>query len=103
MKTKAAVLYETNKPLQIEELTMPDLQSGQVLVKIAYSGVCRSQLNEIQGLKGQDKFLPHTLGHEGSGVVEAIGPDVSKVKPGDHVVLTWIKGRGADAPSTLYK
>jgi len=103
MKTKAAVLYETNEPLQIEELTIHDLQSGQVLVKIAYSGVCRSQLNEIQGLKGQDNYLPHTLGHEGSGIVEAIGPDVSKVKPGDHVVLTWIKGRGADAPSTLYK
>ena len=103
MKTKAAVLYETNEPLQIEELTIPDLQSGQVLVKIAYSGICRSQLNEIQGLKGQDNYLPHTLGHEGSGIVEAIGPGVSKVKPGDHVVLTWIKGRGTDAPSTLYK
>lgn len=103
MKTKAAILSEINKPLQIEELTIPDLQSGQVLVKIAYSGVCRSQLNEIQGLKGQDNYLPHTLGHEGSGIVEAIGPDVSKVKPGDHVVLTWIKGRGADVPSALYK
>jgi S-(hydroxymethyl)glutathione dehydrogenase / alcohol dehydrogenase len=103
MKTKAAVLYETNEPLQIEELTIPDLQSGQVLVKIAYSSVCRSQLNEIQGLKGQDNYLPHTLGHEGSGVVEEIGPGVSKVEPGDHVVLTWIKGRGADVPSTLYK
>ncbi len=103
MKTKAAVLYEINKTLQIEELTIPDLQSGQVLVKIAYSGICRSQLNEIQGLKGQDNYLPHTLGHEGSGIVEAIGLGVSKVKPGDHVVLTWIKGRGADAPSTLYK
>ncbi len=103
MKTKAAVLYEINEPLQIEELTIPDLQFGQVLVKIAYSGVCRSQLNEIQGLKGHDNYLPHTLGHEGSGIVKAIGPGVSKVKPGDHVVLTWIKGRGTDVPSTLYK
>ena len=103
MKTKAAVLYEINKPLQIEELTIPDLQPGQVLVKIAYSGVCRSQLNEIQGLKGEDNYLPHTLGHEGSGIVEAIGPGVSKVEPGDYVVLTWIKGTGADVPSTLYK
>ncbi|MBA3016727.1 zinc-binding dehydrogenase [Patescibacteria group bacterium] len=103
MKTKAAVLYEINEPLQIEELTIPELRSGQVLVKIAYSGICRSQLNEIRGLKGQDKFLPHTLGHEGSGIVEAIGLGVSKVKPGDHVVLTWIKGKGAEIPSTLYK
>ncbi len=103
MKTKAAVLYKINNPLQIEELVISELRSGQVLVKIAYSGVCRSQLNEIQGLKGKDNYLPHTLGHEGSGIVEAIGPGVSKVKPGNHVVLTWIKGRGADAPSTLYK
>ena len=103
MKTKAAVLYETNEPLQIEELTIPELRPGQVLVKIAYSGICRSQLNEIQGLKGQDNYLPHTLGHEGSGVVDAIGPGVSKVVPSDHVVLTWIKGRGADVPSALYK
>jgi len=103
MKTKAAVLYEINKTLQIEELTIPDLQSGQVLVKIAYSGVCRSQLNEIRGLKGEDKYLPHTLGHEGSGTVEAIGAGVSKVEPGDRVVLTWIKASGADVSSTLYK
>lgn len=103
MKTKAAVLVEINKPIVIEELSVLDLKPGQVLVKIAYSGVCRSQLNEIQGLKGQDNYLPHTLGHEGSGIVEAIGPGVSKAEPGDHVVLTWIKGRGADVPSTLYK
>jgi S-(hydroxymethyl)glutathione dehydrogenase / alcohol dehydrogenase len=54
--------------------------------------VCRSQLNEIRGLKGEDKFLPHTLGHERSGLVEAVGRDVSKIKQGDHVVLTWIIG-----------
>jgi len=103
MKTKAAVLYEIDEPLRVEELAIPDLQSGQVLIAIAFSGICRSQLNEIQGLKGKDKYLPHALGHEGSGIVKAIGPGVSKVKPGDHVVLTWIKGRGIDAPATVYK
>lgn len=102
MKTTAAVLTEINRPLQIEELTIPPLKKGQVLVQVAYSGICHSQLNEIQGLKGEDKFLPHTLGHEGSGIVLEIGPDVTKVKPGDHVVLTWIKGSGHDAPSTQY-
>jgi S-(hydroxymethyl)glutathione dehydrogenase/alcohol dehydrogenase len=102
MKNLAAVLYEINEPLQIEELTIPELKEGQVLVEIAYSGVCHSQLNEIHGLKGEDKFLPHTLGHEGSGIVERIGPGVRKVNPGDHVVLTWIKGSGADIPSALY-
>jgi len=103
MKTKAAVLYSINKELQIEELEIPKLKPGQVLVKIAYSGVCHSQLNEIKGLKGEDKFLPHTLGHEGSGVVEAVSTGVKKVKEGDKVVLTWIKGTGADVPATLYK
>ncbi len=103
MKTQAVVLVEINKPLVIEELSVPDLKPGQVLVKVAFSGVCHSQLNEIQGLKGQDNYLPHILGHEGSGIVEAIGAGVSKVEPGDRVVLTWIKGRGADVTSTLYK
>ncbi|MEW6419819.1 MAG: zinc-binding dehydrogenase [Nitrospirota bacterium] len=103
MKTLAAVLYEINKPLQIEELIVPELKPGQVLVNVVYSGICHSQLNEIRGLKGEDKFLPHTLGHEGSGIVEAIGEGVKKVKIGDYVVLTWIKGSGADVPSTFYK
>ena len=101
--TKAAILTQINQHLEIDELIIPVLKRGQVLVKIAYSGLCHSQLNEIRGLKGEDKFLPHTLGHEGSGIVEAVGPGVSKVEPGDHVALTWIKGRGADVPSTLYK
>ena len=102
MKTLAAVLTEINHPLNIEELTIPPLKEGQVLVKIAYSGVCHSQLNEVQGLKGEDKFLPHTLGHEGSGTVQEIGPGVVKVRDGDSVVLTWIKGSGQDVPSACY-
>ncbi len=102
MKTNAAVLYQTGKPLVIEELEVPQPQNGQVLVKVAFSGICHSQLNEIRGRKGVDKFLPHTLGHEGSGVVEDMGPGVTKVKKGDRVVLSWIKGRGIDVPATAY-
>ncbi|MCH9627853.1 MAG: Aryl-alcohol dehydrogenase [Chlamydiales bacterium] len=102
MKTTAAVLTKQKEPLEIQELTIPELQPGQVLVRVAYSGLCHSQLNEINGLKGEDRFIPHTLGHEGSGVVEAIGPGVSKVKVGDHAVLTWIKGTGADVPGCCY-
>lgn len=102
MKTRAAILSQINQPLQIDELIMPELKKGQVLVKIAYSGVCHSQLNEIRGLKGEDKFLPHTLGHEGSGIVMEVGPEVQKVKAGDYVVLTWIKGKGMDVPATQY-
>lgn len=103
MNFKAAVLNELEKPLSIESLNTPELLPGQVLVRIHYSGICHSQLNEIQGKKGQDKFLPHTLGHEGSGLVEAVGPSVEKVKPQDPVIITWLKGSGMNVPSTVYK
>jgi S-(hydroxymethyl)glutathione dehydrogenase/alcohol dehydrogenase len=101
MKTKAAVLYETGKPLVIvDDLEIPEPGKGQVLVNISSSGICRSQLMETQGCRGHDRFLPHLLGHEGSGVVEAIGEGVQKLRAGDRVVLTWIKGQGADIPSS---
>jgi S-(hydroxymethyl)glutathione dehydrogenase/alcohol dehydrogenase len=102
MTVKAAVLHNLNEPLQIEELTLPALKPGQVLVEVVYSGVCHTQLSEARGRRGPDRFLPHTMGHEGSGVVLDVGPDVKKVKPGDRVVLTWIKGYGRDVPSTQY-
>jgi S-(hydroxymethyl)glutathione dehydrogenase/alcohol dehydrogenase len=103
MKTLAAVLEQLNKPLRIRELTIPDLRPGQVLVEVAYSGVCHSQLLEVRGKRGPDRFLPHTLGHEGSGTVLEVSASVTKVKPGDHVVLSWIKGNGADVPFTVYQ
>ena len=102
MQTIAAVLFDINRPLRLINLQTRDLQSGQVLVKVEYSGVCHSQLHEIRGRRGPDRFLPHTLGHEGSGIVIQIGPGVNKVQPGDHVVLSWIKGTGADVPSSSY-
>lgn len=100
--TKAAVLRQLRAPLDLCSLTLPPLKSGQVLVKMAFSGLCRSQLNEIQGFKGEDPYLPHTLGHEGSGIVIETGPNVTKVKPDDPVILTWMKGEGCDVPSTTY-
>lgn len=103
MQIKAAVLHQINNPLRIEELILPELKEGQVLVEIAYTGICHSQLNEIRGLKGEDRYLPHTLGHEGAGVVMAAGKGVKKVKAGDRVILTWIKGCGIDAAPALYK
>ncbi|MHB9023834.1 MAG: zinc-binding dehydrogenase [Armatimonadota bacterium] len=103
MKTTAAVLYELGRPLRIMELDIPALRPGQVLVEVAYSGVCHTQLAEARGRRGPDRFLPHTLGHEGSGAVLAVGEGVAKVKPGDRVVLSWIKGSGADVPSTVYQ
>lgn len=103
MDTLAAVLTELNRPLRLHELTIPDLKPGQVLVDVAYSGVCHSQLLEVRGKRGPDRFLPHTLGHEGSGVVIVLGPSVTKVKSGDRVVLSWIKGGGADVATTVYQ
>ena len=102
-KSTAAVLVKTNIPLQLQELQIPALRRGQVLVDVAYSGLCHSQLLELRGERGVDQYLPHTLGHEGTGVVLDVGEDVSKVKPGDHVVLSWIKGSGIEVPSTLYE
>ncbi len=96
---KAVVLYKTGKPLVVEDhIEIPHLQAWQVLVKIAYSGVCHSQLMEARGFRGEDKYLPHLLGHEGSGNVVDVGNRVSKVEPGDHVILTWIKGTGEEKP-----
>ena len=103
MKTLAAVLTQLNQPLEIFELELPPLARGQVLVQMAFSGLCHTQLNEWRGTKGPDPYLPHTLGHEGSGIVIAVGEGVKKVKPGDHVVASWIKGEGLEASSTLYR
>jgi S-(hydroxymethyl)glutathione dehydrogenase/alcohol dehydrogenase len=102
MKTTAAVLVELGKPLELADLSIPALKPGQVLVEVTYSGVCHTQVGEARGHRGEDKFLPHCLGHEGSGVVRELGAGVTKVKPGDHVILSWIKGSGADVPGTVY-
>jgi S-(hydroxymethyl)glutathione dehydrogenase/alcohol dehydrogenase len=100
---KAAILVQTNEPLEVAELRMPDeLRYGQVHVKIHYSGICGAQINEIQGAKGPDKFLPHLLGHEGSGVVVHTGPGVKTVKEGDHVVLHWRPSSGLQAEPAKY-
>lgn len=104
MRTKAAVLYEINKPLVIEEIEIPKLEKGQVLVKILATGFCRAQLNEVRGLKGVDHFLPHLLGHEASAIVEDTGEGITKVKKGDYVVCSWIKGSGMEgAPARYHK
>lgn len=103
LQTEAAVLWELAQPLRLMSLTIPELKPGQVLVDVAYSGVCHSQLLEVRGKRGHDHFLPHTLGHEGSGTVLDVGDGVTKVKPNDHVVLSWMKGSGADVSSTVYQ
>ena len=101
---KAAILVESKKPLVVANIDLPKkIEYGQVLVKIFYSGICGAQVNEeIDAAKGPDKFLPHLLGHEGSGVVEKIGDGVATVKPGDHVVLHWRKSKGIQSGTPKY-
>ncbi len=101
-QTTGAVLFELGRPLEVISLSLPTLKPGQVLVEVAYSGLCHSQLNEVRGRKGPDKYLPHVLGHEGSGIVMAIGEGVTKVRPGQQVVLSWLKGQGADQAGIVY-
>lgn len=103
MKTFAAVLVAHNEPLRLMELEIPPLEAGQVLVKVLFSGICHSQLMEISGQRGADKYLPHMLGHEGTGMVEDVGAGVSKVKKGEKIVLSWIKSGGMDVLGAKYR
>ena len=102
MQTKAAILVEQKKPLVVDTIELPALKYGQVLVKVLYSGICGAQLNEIDGTKGPDKFLPHLLGHEGSGIVMECGDGVTQVNPNDHVVLHWRKNNGIQSATPTY-
>lgn len=84
---KAAVLWERRTPLTIEEIDLADLEPGEARVKILASGVCHSDLHHINR---ETPFKPPlVLGHEGAGVVEAVGPDVTSVKPGDRVIIMF--------------
>ncbi len=85
---RAAVLYEANTPVVIEDLDMEEPAQGEVLVKLGASGVCHSDWHVVKG-EWTHHPLPTVLGHEGAGVVEATGPGVTNVKPGDHVILSW--------------
>jgi S-(hydroxymethyl)glutathione dehydrogenase/alcohol dehydrogenase len=101
---KAAILYAVGKPLRVVDgIEVPLPARGQVHVRVAFSGVCHSQLMEVRGARGHDRFLPHLLGHEGSGTVLAVGEGVTKVKPGDAVVLGWIRGEGLEAAGPRYR
>lgn len=100
---RAAVLTELGEPLTVmDDIAIPDLREGQVLVRLAYSGVCHSQLMEARGGRGPDRWLPHMLGHEATGRVLQVGHGVAKVAPDDLVVLGWIKGQGCEAGGCQY-
>ena len=99
---KAAVLEKIDAPLTVRDVELTELKFGQVLVKVLVSGLCGAQLHEIRGHKGNAKFLPHLMGHEGCGIVEEVGLGVTTVKPGDKVVMHWRLGEGMEAPFPNY-
>jgi len=100
---KAAILAQSRQPLVVDEIALPEaLDAGQVLVKVLYTTICGAQINEIDAVKGPDKFLPHLLGHEASARVIEIGPGVTSVKPGDTVVLHWRPSQGIQSRTPAY-
>ena len=104
MSFKAAVLTKIKKPLQIiDNIKFVKLRREQVLVRVLHSSICRSQIMEIEGERGKDKYIPHLLGHEGSGIVEKIGKGVTKIRPGNKIFLSWIKGKGLNSGGTKIK
>lgn len=92
MKTRAALLVAPNQPFQIESVELQDPRAGEVLVKIAAVGVCHSDWHLVTGSTKHP--MPVIPGHEGAGVVEAVGPGVDDIKPGDHVALNWAPSCG---------
>ena len=99
---KAAVLEKLNYPLAIREVFPTQLLPGQVYVKVLASGLCGAQLHEIRGHRGNEKFLPHLMGHEGCGIVKEVGPGVTTVKEGDKVVMHWRPGSGIESEFPKY-
>ena len=92
MRIQAAVLERLGGAQQIEELELAPPQAGEVLVRLHASGICHSDQNAIEGI--DPVRCPVVLGHEGAGVVEAIGPGVRRVAVGDHVALSWMPSCG---------
>src|SRR3954471_19944825 len=88
MKTRAAVLEDGSREFEIRELEVDPPRPGEVHVKFVASGLCHSDLHLIDG--DITPRLPIVAGHEGSGIVEAVGPGVTKGQPGDHVVCSFI-------------
>ena len=85
MKTRAAVAFEAKKPLEIVEVDLEGPRAGEVLVEIMATGICHTDAYTLDGLDSEGIF-PSILGHEGAGIVREIGPGVTSVAVGDHVI-----------------
>ena len=94
VKTKAAILWERNTPWSVEEIELDPPKAGEVLVKLAASGMCHSDEHLVTGDRDLPFELPIIGGHEGAGIVKEVGPNVSWLKPGDHVVFGFIPSCG---------
>jgi alcohol dehydrogenase (nicotinoprotein) len=92
MKTKAAVVYEPGQRLELEELDLDGPQAGEVLIRYTHAGLCHSDLHVLHG--DLEARMPMVLGHEGAGIIEEVGPGVTRVAPGDHVVCSFIPNCG---------
>jgi NDMA-dependent alcohol dehydrogenase len=93
MKTKAAVVYEPGKPIEIEELDLDERpHAGEVLIRYTHAGLCHSDVHIAHG--DLEARLPMVLGHEGAGIIEDVGPGVTRVAAGDHVVCSFIPNCG---------
>ena len=101
--TEAAILAESRAPLIVDEIGLPDrLDAGQVLVKVLHTTICGAQINEIDAVKGPDRWLPHLLGHEASAEVIETGPGVTTVAAGDTVVMHWRPSKGIESATPTY-
>jgi len=85
MKTRAAIAFAPNKPLEIHEVDLEGPRAGEVLVEIMATGVCHTDSYTLDG-KDSEGIFPSILGHEGAGIVREVGEGVTSVKPGDHVI-----------------
>ncbi|HEV2583239.1 MAG TPA: Zn-dependent alcohol dehydrogenase [Ktedonobacteraceae bacterium] len=92
MKTRTAVLYAPGEPIRVEEIELDPPKEHEVQVRMVAAGICHSDYHIISG--ELPSYLPFALGHEGAGIVEEVGSLVTSVKPGDHVVLTFIPSCG---------
>lgn len=92
MRSKAAVFYGAGQPLEVREIDLEEPGPSDVLVRMSAVGICGTELHSIRG--EWERPTPSVLGHEGAGVVEAVGSDVTSVKPGDEVVLSWAPSCG---------
>ena len=92
MQSRAAVFWEQGRPLEVTDIELDEPGAGDVLVRMAAVGICGTDLHMVKG--EWQRPTPMVLGHEGAGVVEALGADVTGLRVGDRVVLSWAPSCG---------